>query len=172
MDEEATNSAKNINVREMQYGGHNAAKTNRQWRANQLWATLSLVLPVTFGILLACRIAVFGSLCRDPFRHKEFRPLFHCFVPFFSILSCDPPLVGLDTESSEVVQKTPRIHSFFCPPPPPPPRARKPHPPRSSPNITHFDSLVSTMRAINPANRIRLLRDVASMHEACRGRNG
>ena len=34
MNDEATNSAKK-NVREMQYGGHNATKTNQQWRANQ-----------------------------------------------------------------------------------------------------------------------------------------
>ena len=54
-----------------------------------------------------------GSLCRDPFRHEEFRPLYHSFVPFFSILSCDPPLVGLDTESSEVVQETPHPLLFL-----------------------------------------------------------
>ena len=34
-NEEATNSAKKINVRDMQYGGRNATKTNQQWRANQ-----------------------------------------------------------------------------------------------------------------------------------------
>ena len=47
-----------------------------------------------------------GSLCRDPFRREEFRTLLHCFVLFLGISSCDPPLVGLDTESSEVVQET------------------------------------------------------------------
>ena len=36
-------------------------------------------------------------------------------------------------------------------------------PPTNSPNITRFGSLVSSMRATNPANKIRLLRKVASM---------
>ena len=53
------------------------------------------------------------SLCRDPFRHEEFRRLYHYFVPLFSTLSCDPPLVGLDTESSEVVQETPHPLLFL-----------------------------------------------------------
>ena len=35
MDEEAANSAKKSNVRDMQYGGCNATKTNQQWRENQ-----------------------------------------------------------------------------------------------------------------------------------------
>ena len=48
------------------------------------------------------------------------------------------------------------IHSLFCPP-------IEPAPPTISMNITHFDSLVSSMRATNPANKIRLLRKVASM---------
>ena len=46
---------------------------------------------------------------------EEFRPLYNSFVPFFSILSCDPPLVGLDTESSEVVQETPHPLLFLPP---------------------------------------------------------
>ena len=52
--------------------------------------------------------------------------------------------------------KTHPIHSFSCPP-------TQPRPPTNSPNITHFGTLVSSMRATNPANKIRLLRKVASM---------
>ena len=39
----------------------------------------------------------------------------------------------------------------------------QPAPLTISPNIAHFGSLVSSMRATNPANKIRLLRKVASM---------
>ena len=48
-------------------------------------------------------------------------------------------------------------HPFFLLPP------AEPAPPTSSPNITHFGSLVSSMRATNPVNRIRLLRSIASI---------
>ena len=48
------------------------------------------------------------------------------------------------------------IHSFSCPLP-------SPRPPINSPNITHFGSLVSSMRTTNPANKIHLLRKVASI---------
>ena len=48
------------------------------------------------------------------------------------------------------------IYYFSCPP-------TQPAPPINFPNITHFGSLVSFMRATNPANRIPLLRKVASM---------
>ena len=48
------------------------------------------------------------------------------------------------------------IHSFPCPP-------HAAHAPTSSPNITHFDSLVYSMHATNPANKISLLREVASI---------
>ena len=74
-------------------------------------------------------------------------------MPFPLVLGCGCPLVGLDTESSEVVQEA--LHSLLFLPPP-----------TSSPNITHFGSLVSSIRATNPANRIRLLHNVASMLSA------
>ena len=76
-------------------------------------------------------------------------------MPFPLVLGCDRPDVGVDAENSEVVQKTP--HSFFLLYP------RGIRTPTSSPNITRFGSLVSSMRATNPANRIRLLRSIASM---------
>ena len=97
-----------------------------------------------------------GSLYRDPLRHEKLRPLFGCPIPFPLVLGCGRPLVGLDTESSEVVQKAPHPLLFLPPP-------EETVPSSSSPNITHFCSLVSSIRATNAANRIRLLRNVASM---------
>ena len=38
------------------------------------------------------------------------------FVPFIRILACNHPLVSLDTESSEIVQKTPYAILFLDPP--------------------------------------------------------
>ena len=96
-----------------------------------------------------------GFLCSDPFRHEMFRPLFRRSAPFPLVLSCSFPLVDVDAERSEVVQEIP--HPLFC---------LTPHTasaPANSPNITHVESLVSSMRATNPANKIRLLRKVASM---------
>ena len=49
------------------------------------------------------------------------------------------------------------IHSFSWPSTQPAPLLT------SSPNITHFGSLVSSMRATNPAKKIHLLRKVASI---------
>ena len=65
-------------------------------------------------------------------------------------------MVGVDVEISEVVQETPHPLFFLVPTPP--------APLTNSANITHFGSLVSSMRATtNAVNKIRLLRKVASM---------
>ena len=52
-----------------------------------------------------------GFLCNDPFRHEMFRPLFCRSAPPPFVLGCSHPLVGVDTESSEIVQKT--LHPLF-----------------------------------------------------------
>ena len=106
-----------------------------------------------------------GFLCSDPSRHETFRPLFRrpapsplvlgCNRPLMIGLGCSRPLIGNDAEGSEVVQETP--HPLF---------SLGPHtarPPTISPNITHFGSLVSSIGVTNPANKIRLLRKVASV---------
>ena len=46
-----------------------------------------------------------------------FRPLFCRSAPFPLVLDCSRPLVGVDAESSEIVQET--LHPFFFLPPPP-----------------------------------------------------
>ena len=94
-------------------------------------------------------------LCSDPLRHEMFRPLFRHSAPFPLVLGCCRPLVGVDDEISEVVQETPLPLFFLAP--------TQPAPPTNSPNITYFGSLVFFMRATNPANKIRLLCEVASM---------
>ena len=79
-------------------------------------------------------------------------------TPFCAI----PPRPGLAVHWSALIPKALRssrkhlIYSFSWPP-------TQPASSTNSPNITHFGSLVSSMRATNPANKIRLLRKVASM---------
>ena len=58
-----------------------------------------------------------------------FRPSFCRSAPFPHALRCSRPLVGVDTESSEVIQEIPH-HLFSWPP-------TQSAPPTSSPNITH-----------------------------------
>ena len=129
---------------------------SQQGRANQHEpACFGLSSPWPFpsrsGIPLHAVVQPFGFLCNDPFCHEVFRPLFcRCSAPFPLVLDCSRLLVRVDAESSEVVQETPHP-LFFLPPP-------QPAPPTISPNVTHFGSLVSSMRATNPANKIRLLR--------------
>ena len=84
-----------------------------------------------------------------------FRLLFRRPAPILLVLGCSRLLVGVDAESSEVVRETPQALFFLAP--------TQSAPPTISPNITHFGSPVSSMRATNPANKIRLLRKVVSM---------
>ena len=70
------------------------------------------------------------------------------------VLGYSRPLVGVNTESSEVIQEIPRPLFFL-----PPHTARCPI---ILPNMTQFGSLVSSMRGTNPGNGIRLLRIILS----------
>ena len=135
---------------------------NQLWRANQHeHACFGLSsppwsFPLHSGVLLYCmpeRSPDF--LCGDPFRHETFRPFFRRLAPSPLVLGCSRPLVGVDAEGSEIVQKTP--HPLFSLYP------TQSAPPTSSSNVTHFGSLVFSMRATNSVNKIRLLRQVASM---------
>ena len=96
-----------------------------------------------------------GFLCSDLYCHETFRPLFRRPAPFPLLPGCSSrPLVGVNTESSEFVQET--THPLFFRPP------RQPAPLTSHMNITHLGSLVSSMSATNPADRIHILRIIAS----------
>ena len=91
-----------------------------------------------------------------------FRPLFCRPAPFLLVLDGGRPLVGVDAEGSEIVQKT--LHPLFFL------ASHTTRAPTISPNITHFGSLVSSMRATNPANKTRLLPKVAPMLIKCQSR--
>ena len=85
-----------------------------------------------------------------------------CSAPYSAVLRYPPSSWDAVVHWSALMTKPLRssrkhpIHSFSWPP-------TQPAPPTISLNITHFGSLVSSMRATNPANKIRLLRKVASM---------
>ena len=131
-------------------------KTPRGYKfAPLLVAILSLVFPVTFRHTTLCRSSPPSFLCSHRFCHQTFCPLFRRLAPFPLVPGCSRPLVGVDTESFEVFQEAP--YPLFLFPPTPP------TPPTSSPNITHFSNLVSSLRATNPANSIHLLCIIASM---------
>ena len=124
-------------------------------RARLLWATLSLVLPVTFGHVSACLNA---ALALSAAIHLVMKPSAPCLAVLCHSPSSWAAIVHLSGSMPKTVKSSRRhpIHSFSCPP-------EETAPPTSSPNITHFGSRVSFMRATAPANRIRLLRSVASM---------
>ena len=94
-----------------------------------------------------------GFLCSDQFCHETFRR--PAPFPPFSWATVVPWWSVLMPKALRSSRKHP-IHSCSWPP-------THPAPPTISPNITHFRRLVSSMRAINPANKIRLLCKVASM---------
>ena len=124
-------------------------------RIRLLWAILSLVLRATFGHTTACRSPALTFSAMIPFAMKLEAPCSAVLRHFPLVLGCSHPLVGVDTEISEVVHETPHPLFFLSP--------TQPAPPTPFPNITHFGGLVSSMRATNPANKIRLLRIVTSM---------
>ena len=85
-----------------------------------------------------------------------------CCAPCSAVLRHSPSSWAAVVHWSALMPKALRssrkhpIHSFSWPP-------TQPGPPTISSNITHFGRLVSSMRAANPANEIRLLRKFASM---------
>ena len=114
-----------------------------------------LVLPVTFGHTTACCRPALVFYATVHFAMK-------CSVPCSVVLHHSHSSWAAVVYWSALMSKALRssrkqpIRSFSCPP-------TQPAPPTNSPNIAHFGSLVSSMRATNPANKIRLLRKVASM---------
>ena len=147
-------------------GGYKFAPlvASQQGRANQhepayFGLSSPWVLPVTFGHATACRSPALASSAAIHFAMK-------CSAPCSAVLRRPPSSWAAVAHWSALMSKylrLPRKHPidyFSCPPP-------QPAPPTNSPNITHFGrlfgSLVSFIRTTTPANKIRLLRKVASM---------
>lgn len=115
---------------------------NQLWRSNQHErACFGLHLPANFGRITASRSGVARAL--SPAIHsamKNSTPLVRRFVHYFNLaIRFCRVQVCPDTESSGGHP----IQSFPVPP-------AAPEPPTSSPNMTRFSSLVSSMRAITP----------------------
>ena len=102
-------------------GGYKFAPlvASQLWRANQhelacFGISSSWSFPSRSGIRLHVVVSP-GFLCSDPFRHETFRPLFRRPATSPFVLGCSRLLVGVDAESSEVVQETPHQLSFLAP---------------------------------------------------------
>ena len=95
--------------------------TSQIWRANQHEpACFGLSSPWFFpsrsGILLHLMPESSpGFLSGDPFRHETSRHLFRRPAPFPLVLGYSRPLVGVDAESSEVIQEKPHPLFFLAP---------------------------------------------------------
>ena len=136
-------------------GGYKFAPSTRASepaRARLLWAILSLVFPVTFGNTTACRSPALASSAAIYFTMK-------CYVPCSAVLRYSPWSWAAVVHWSALMPRALRsfrkhpIHSFSWPP-------TQPASPTNSPNIMYFGSLVSFLRATNPADRICLLRNL------------
>ena len=118
-------------------------------------AILSLILHVTFGHITACRSPALTFSAAIYFAMK-------CSAPCSAVLRHPPSSWAAVVHWSALMPKAPRpsrkhpIHYFFWPP-------TQPAPPTNSQNISHSGSIVSSIRATNPANKILLLRKVASV---------
>ena len=118
-------------------------------RARLLWAILSLVLPITFGHTTACRspALIFPAVINFAMKRS---------APYSAVLRHSLSSWAAVVHRSALIPKALKssrkhlIHPFSWLP-------TQPAPPTISPNIPHFSSLLYSMRATNPANKIRLL---------------
>ena len=83
--------------------------------ARLLWAILSLVLPVTFGHATACRSPAPAFSAVMYFAMKRSAPSSAVLRHSPSSWAAVNPLVGVDIESSEIVQQTPHPLFFLAP---------------------------------------------------------
>ena len=134
---------------------------NQLSRANQDELAFFGLLP---SLLLSPHVRIHTITCRSP--ALAFPAATHFAMkrsaPCSSTLRHSPSSWAKVVHWSALIPKALRssrrhpIHSFFCP-------LTQPALPISPPNITQFGNLVSSMLATNPANRIHLLRVIASM---------
>ena len=140
-------------------GGYKLAPpvASQQGRANQRE-------PACFGLSSPWSFPSRSGICRSP--ALVFSATIHfamkCSAPCSAVLRHSPSSWAAVVHWSALMPEAMRssrkhpVYSFSWPP-------TQPAPPTNSPNTTHFGSLVSSTRATNPANKIRLLREVASM---------
>ena len=125
-------------------------------RTHLLWPILSLVLSVTFGHTTACHSPASPFSALIHFTRK--RP-----TPCSAVLRHPPSSWAAVIHWTALILKALRPsrkhHIHYMLPVPP----TQPALPTSCPNTRPFDSLASSLRATNSANRICLLRIIASM---------
>ena len=144
-------------------GGYKFAPlvASQQGRANQHEpACFGLPSPWSFPSRSGIPLHAVVQPCSYLFRHEiNVPPLVPPFWTFPLVLwAAVVHWSALMPKAPRSSRKHPSTHSSSSWPP------TQPAPPTSSPNITHlFGSTVSSMRAINPTNKIRPLRKVASM---------
>ena len=124
-------------------------------RARLNWAILSLVLPVTFRHTTTCRSSALDFSAAIHFAMKRSAPYSAVLRHFTSSWATVVHWSALMPKALMSSRKHP-IHFLPCP-------LTQPAPPINSPNNTHFGSFVFSMDTTNPANKIHLLRKVASM---------
>ena len=124
-------------------------------RVRLLRVILSLILPVMFGHTSACRSLVLTFSAAIYFAKKR-------SALCFAVLCHSPWSWATVVHWSALIPKALRssrkhlLHYLSWSP-------TQPAPPTSSPDVTQFGSLVSIVRATNPANKIFLLRVFASV---------
>ena len=123
--------------------------------ASFLWAILSSVLPVTSGHITACRSPALAFFAAIHFAMKRYVSCSAVLPHFRSYWAAVVHWSALMPKALRLSRKHP-IHPFSCPP-------TEHAPIINSSNITHCGSLVSSMRATNPANKIHHLRKVTSV---------
>ena len=127
-------------------------------RSYLLWVILFLVLPVSFGHTTTCYSPALDFSAAIHFTMKRSAPcsaVLRHSLSSWGLQSSRSLWSALMSKALSSSRKHP-IHYFSCP-------LTQPAPPTTSLDITHFRSLVSSMRATNPANNIRFLRKVALM---------
>ena len=125
--------------------------TSEPARARLLWAILSLVLPITFGLVTAYRNLALAFSEAIHFAMKR-------SVPYSAVLrhSAVVHWSSLIPKASRSSSRRP-INSFFCL------STQHAHPHQCFFNTRHFGSLVPFIRTTNLANRIHLLHMITSI---------
>ena len=137
--------------------------TRYLWLVNYGERTSTSTLALGYPLLgPCCLVRAYTTACRSP--ALAFSAAVHVAIkrsaPCSAVLRHSPSSWAAVVHWLALILKALRssrrrhIHSISWPP-------TQPAPSTSSPNINHFGSLLSSMHASNPANRIRLLHTIA-----------